>query len=57
MRSNRVIDATLKNKKLEGFEPSVKHKEEICQEDSERLDRHFNDVLTSDDPVRLTMFV
>ena len=35
----------------------MKHKEEICPEDRERLDLYFDDVLTSNDPVQLTMFV
>lgn len=56
-RSHAVLDAILKEKKAEGQEPLVQHKEAITEEDRRRLDSYFEDVLTCQDPVKLTMYV
>ena len=55
--SHRVLDATLKMKKLAGEEPSVQHKSALTQEDLCRLERYFSDVLQGNDPIKLTEFV
>ena len=52
-----VLDATLKVKKLDGEEPSVRHKASLTQEDLSRLEAYFSDVLQANDPIKLTEFV
>ena len=57
LQSHRVLDATLKVKKLDGEEPSVRHKASLTQEDLSRLEAYFSDVLQANDPIKLTEFV
>ena len=52
-----LLDATLKVKKLDGEEPSVRHKASLTQEDLSRLEAYFSDVLQANDPIKLTEFV
>lgn len=56
-RSHGVLNATLKKKKAEGDEPLVQHKDAITEEDRTRLEVYFDDVLTSNDPVKLTQYI
>ena len=56
-QSHRVLDATLKVKKLDGEELSVRHKASLTQEDLSRLEAYFSDVLQANDPIKLTEFV
>ena len=39
------------------MERAVWQKEEVFQEDRERLNKYFDDILTCNDPVKLTMDV
>ena len=56
-QSHRVLDATLKTKKVQGLEPAVKHKDPLTAEDQEKVRTFFSNVLEANDPVKLTMFV
>ena len=56
-QSHRVLDATLKANKEQGLEPAVKHKEALTIEDRKKVQALFADVLESNDPVKLTMYV
>ena len=56
-QSHRVLDATLKANKEQGLEPAVKHKEALTIEDRKKVQAFFADVLESNDPVKLTMYV
>ena len=55
-RSNVVLDRTLKQKKAEGNEPSVEHKESIHKSDLAKLALYFYDVLEEGNTVKLTQY-
>ena len=56
-RSHAILDATLKAKKEDGLEPTMKHKEEICVEDRKLLEDYFEDVISFNNPNKLTIYV
>ena len=56
LHSNKLLGAVMKEKKREGREPSVVHKEIISDSDLERLKAYFEDVATCD-PHKLTYYV
>ena len=55
-RSNVVLDGTLKQKKAEGNEPSVEHKESMHKSDLAKLALYFHDVLEEGNAVKLTQY-
>ena len=56
-RANAVLDGLLKEKKRQGLEASVKHKDAISDADWKKIELHFADVLTANDPRKLCQFV
>ena len=47
-RANAVLDGLLKEKKRQGLEAPVKHKDAISDADWKKIELHFADVLTAD---------
>ena len=56
-RANKLLDATLKEKKREGREPAVTHKDNISDLDWQQLHSYFSDVLTTLDIKKLAYYV
>ena len=56
-RANKLLDATLKEKKREGREPAVTHKDNISDLDWQQLRSYFSDVLTTLDIKKLAYYV
>ena len=56
-RANELLDATLKEKKREGREPAVTHKDNISDPDWQQLRSYFSDVLTTLDIKKLAYYV
>ena len=56
-RANELLDATLKEKKREGREPAVTHKDNISDLDWQQLRSYFSDVLTTLDIKKLAYYV
>ena len=56
-RANAVLDGLLKEKKRQGLEAPVKHKDAISDADWKKIELHFADVLTANDPRKLCQFV
>ncbi|XP_065177175.1 uncharacterized protein LOC135807003 [Sycon ciliatum] len=56
-RANKLLDAVLKDKKKNGREAPVTHKETICDADGEKLSGYFADVSTTLDVKKLTQYV
>ena len=52
-RANAVLDGLLKEKKRQGLEAPVKHKDAISDADWKKIELHFADVLTANDPRKL----
>ena len=52
-RANAVLDGLLKEKKRQGLESPVKHKDAISDADWKKIELHFADVLTANDPRKL----
>eukprot|EP00117_Sycon_ciliatum_P049545 scpid80614/ scgid35100/ len=52
-----MLDAVLKEKQRSGKETGVQHKKNISDGDWTKIEEYFNDVLTSNDPRKLTMYV
>lgn len=55
-RSNEVLNALLIQKKKDGLHHQVKHKEAILPDDMAKLAVYFEDVLSSQDPRKLTQY-
>ena len=53
-KSNQVPDALLVKKKKDGKEPQVNHKQPLTDEDLAKVEKYFEDVMTDDDPPKLT---
>ena len=56
-RANKLLHATLKEKKREGREPAVTHKDNISDLDWQQLRSYFSDVLTTLDIKKLAYYV
>ena len=57
VRTNKLLDAVLKDKKRTDREQAVIHKESISFHDWERLNEYFADVSTTLDVNKLTQFL
>ena len=55
-QSNDVLDAILVQKKKDGSFREVQHKEPLSAEDAATLAEYFEDVLTANDPRKLTQY-
>ena len=55
--ANKLLDATLKEKKLAGREEAVTHKESVSDLDWEKLKAYFSDVLTTLDIKKVSFYV
>ena len=55
--ANKLLDATLKEKKLVGREEAVTHKESVSDHDWEKLKVYFSDVPTTLDIKKLSFYV
>ena len=53
-KSNQVLDALLMKKKNNEKEPQVNHKQPLTDEDLAKVEKYFEDVMTDDDPLKLT---
>ena len=56
-RCNKLLDGLLKEKKRQGEEPAVKHKESISDCDWQLIDQYFADISDTKDPRKLTHYV
>lgn len=56
-KSHQILDGVLKERKRQGEEAAVQHKEAVSPGDLEKLRLYFDDVDTTDDPCKLSMYV
>ena len=56
-RANKLLDATLKEKKRDGREMAVNHKDGLSEEDWKKVNAYFSDVSTTLDIKKVTYYI